>query len=321
MKKERPFWAGAALAYAALLRIFPGFLFVAPLIALGTHYLKTRQWDRRFLRLIMGAAVAVAVLVPVSFATSGGPGIYPEFLRNTAKHSETPLTNLMGLRTVVAFRPAETANRMNTPTMVDQWQRWKQARLTAFHEALPLYVSLVFCYLVLIGLAIRKVEPWVTVLLSATVISFGSDLTGYYYAFLIIPALLYAVVPRAGEWLLWLTVLTQFLAWAPITKMPLWLQNLMPSSLRQSAFVTNFSMPTGMDEQCTWMSVGTLIVFVLIARELMLGRQTAMVPALAHGHPGEAAPAPAPAAALAPVRPSRPPPVDSRARTRKRKRR
>jgi hypothetical protein len=76
-------------------------------------------------------------------------------------------------------------------------------------------------------------------------------------------------------------------------------------------------MPTGMDEQCTWMSVGTLIVFVLIARELMLGRQTAMVLVPADGHPGEAAPA----AALAPVRPSRPQPVDSRARTRKRKRR
>jgi hypothetical protein len=259
------------------LRIFPGFLFVAPLIALGYHYVKARQWDRRLLRLIMGAAVAVAVLVPVSFVTSGGPSIYPEFLRNTAKHSETPLTNLMGLRTVVHFRPAETAGRLNTPSMVDQWSRWKQARLKAFHEALPLYVSLAFCYLVLIGLAIRRVEPWVTVLLSATVISFGSELTGYYYAFLIIPALLYAVVPRAGEWLLWLTALTQFLCWAPIKHFPNWLQNLLPSSVRQSSFITNFSMPNGMDEQHTWMSLATLIVFVLIARELMLGRQPALV--------------------------------------------
>jgi hypothetical protein len=278
MKKERPFWAGAALAYAALLRIFPGFIFVAPLIALGYHYVKTRRLDRRFVRLVMGAAVAVAVLVPVSFATSGGPGVYPEFLRNIAKHSETPLTNLIGLRTVVAFRPAETAGRLNTPSMVDQWSRWKQARLKAFHEALPLYVSLVFCYLVLVGLAIRKVEPWVTVLLSATVISFGSELTGYYYAFLIIPALLYAVVPRAGEWLLWLTVLTQFLSWAPIKHFPNWLQSLLPSSVRQSSFITNFSMPNGMDEQHTWMSLATLIVFVLIARELMLGWQPALVP-------------------------------------------
>jgi hypothetical protein len=78
-------------------------------------------------------------------------------------------------------------------------------------------------------------------------------------------------------------------------------------------------MPNGLDEQYTWMSVGTLIVFVLIARELMLARQTAMVPALADGHPGDAAPGPAVAAALAPVvaRSSRPQQV----RTRKRKRR
>jgi hypothetical protein len=229
----------------------------------------------------------------------------------------------MGLRTVVHFRPAEAANRMNTPAMVDPWLRWKEARLRAFHESLPLYLSLVACYLVLIGLAIRKVEPWVTVVLSATVISFGSELTCYYYAFLIIPALLYAVVPRAGEWLLWLTALTQFLGWAPINHMPHWLQVLMPASLRQSSFVTNFSMHNGLDEQYTWMSVGTLIVFVLIARELMLARQTAMVPALAGGRPGEGARGHSPVAALAPVvaRSSRPQSVDSRARTRKRKRR
>jgi hypothetical protein len=105
VKKEKYMWAGATIAYAALLRIFPGFLFVAPLIALVVQYAKTRTWDRRFVRLFAGAGLAIALLVPVSFATSGGPAIYPEFIRNTAKHSGTPLTNHMGLRTVVAFRP------------------------------------------------------------------------------------------------------------------------------------------------------------------------------------------------------------------------
>jgi hypothetical protein len=155
------------------------------------------------------------------------------------------------------------------------------------------------------------------------VISFGSELTGYYYAFLIIPALLYAVVPRAGEWLLWLTVLTQFLSWAPIKHFPNWLQNLLPSSVRQSSFITNFSMPNGMDEQHTWMSVGTLVVFVLIARELMGTRQPAAVPALAEPDRGKEANLPMAAPALAPAvaQSSRPPLGDSRARTRKRKRR
>jgi hypothetical protein len=228
----------------------------------------------------------------------------------------------MGLRTVLNFRPAEAANRMNTPAMVDPWLRWKQARLKAFHEALPLYASLVFCYLVLIGLAIRKVEPWVTLVLSATVISFGSELTCYYYAFLIIPALLYAVVPRAGEWMLWLTALTEFLGWAPITRMPNWLKALMPASLRQSSFVTNFSMPNGLDEQYTWMSVATLVVFVLIARELMLVYHPALAPSLAGADNSKAANVPLAVPALAPVvaQSSRQQHADSRPR-RKRKRR
>jgi hypothetical protein len=214
---------------------------------------------------------------------------------------------------------------MNTPAMVDPWLRWKQARLKSFHESLPLYLSLVACYLVLMGLAIRKVEPWVTVLLSATVISFGSELTCYYYAFLIIPALLYAVVPRSGEWMLWLTALTEFLGWAPINHMPKWLQAIMPASIRQSAFVTNFSMPTGLDEQYTWMSVATLIVFVLTARELMLARQPAGAPALggADTNTGETAVGALGAPALVPIaaRSSRQQRVDSRSRTRKHKRR
>jgi len=278
VKKEKYMWAGATIAYAALLRIFPGFMFVAPLIALVVQYAKTRTWDQRFVRLFAGAGLAIALLVPVSFATSGGPAIYPEFIRNTAKHSGTPLTNHMGLRTVVAFRPRQTADQMNTPSMTDSFLRWKQARLKAFHEAMPLYVSLIICYLVLIGLAIRGVEPWVTVALSSTVIAFGSELTCYYYAFLIIPALLYAVAPRTGEWLLWLTAFTGFIGWAPIERIPKWVQNLMPASLRDSTAITSLGMPKGLDEQYTWMSLATLIVFALIARDVLLAYRKAAAP-------------------------------------------
>jgi len=136
----------------------------------------------------------------------------------------------------------------------------------------------VICYLVLIGLAIRGVDPWVTVALSSTVIAFGSELTCYYYAFLIIPALLYAVVPRAGEWLLWLTALTGFIGWAPIEGVPKWAQNLMPAAIRDSPVLTSFGMPKGMDEQYTWMSLATLVVFALIARDLLLANKKVAAP-------------------------------------------
>ena len=290
LKKERPFWAGVTISYAAMLRIFPGFLFVAPLIAAIYHYVKTRQLDGRLKRLFLGAAVAVVVLVPISFATSGGPKIYSQFIRNTAKHSETPLTNYMGLRTVLNYRPSESSNHMNTPGMVDPWARWKEARLRSFHEAIPLYIGLVICFLTLVGLAIRGVDPWVMVALSSTVIAFGSELTCYYYAFLIVPALLYERVPRAGEWLMWLTALTQFIGWAPIQKAPAFLQRILPG-------LKNFSMPTALDDQYTWMSLLTLIVFVLIAWDLFMLQKAALAPQPVP----EQAPEPMPAPAMVPV--------------------
>jgi len=272
--------------------------------------------------MIMGGAVAVAVLIPSvsrSPAAAHLPGVPAQHRQALGDAADQP----HGVAHGGPLPPGRGGHRMNTPAIggsVAALERGALAGVPRKPAALPIAGA---CYLVLIGLAIRKVEPWVTVVLSATVISFGSELTCYYYAFLIIPALLYAVVPRAGEWLLWLTALTQFLGWAPINHMPHWLQVLMPASLRQSSFVTNFSMPNGLDEQYTWMSVGTLVVFVLNRSGVDAGTPDAMAPALADGHPGEGA------RGLRQLRPlprswrdrSRPQQVDSRARTRKRKRR
>jgi hypothetical protein len=274
-KRNKHMWAGATLGYAAMLRIFPGFLFVAPLLAGVYQFVRTRTVERWIRQLFLGAVLSGAVLVPTSFVLSGGPSIYSEFVRNTIKHSETPLTNYMGLRTILNFRPSETGSRMNTAGLVDPWVRWKEARLRAFREAFPLYVAMVIAYLVLIHFAIQGLEPWAILALSSTLILFGSELTCYYYAFLIIPTLLFAKIPRAGEWMMWMTALTQFIGWAPLKGFPQWVKNLMPSTMRDSPFVRNFGMPTGLDEQYTWMSLATLVVFVLMAWELYITRKAA----------------------------------------------
>ena len=279
LKKEKYFYAGMCLAYSTLLRIFPGFLFVAPLIAFGYHYFKHKQLEKRFLRFFVGAAVAVALLVPISMVTAGGPQVYPAFIRNTIKHSETPLTNYMGLRTVVNYRPSEVGRLMRNDSLVDPWSRWKDARLKSFKEAMPLFVGIIVCYLVLIGLAVRGVDPWVAAALSSTLIAFGVELTCYYYAFLIVPALLFARHPSAGKWLLAVTAFTQFIGWAPIQGLPDWLGKILPASWRNAPAFRNFGMPTGLDEQYTWMALATLVGFVMIAWEMMVARQAALAPA------------------------------------------
>jgi hypothetical protein len=110
--------------------------------------------------------------------------------------------------------------------------------------------------LLLLGLAVRQAEPWAALALSASFIPFGVELTCYYYSFLIVVALLCLKSERLGQRLLLLTAFTQFVAWAPISGMPTWL-----------------------DEQYTLMSAGTLAVLIAIAWEFFSKRRLAMADA------------------------------------------
>jgi hypothetical protein len=238
LRKDRPRLAGAALAYSTLLRVFPMFIFLGPGLALGWHFWKHRRLERRYLNFFAGAAVAVALLMPLSLGVSGGVTAYKQFVHNTNKHKETPLTNYVGLRTVMAWRPSTVGRHVKDNSLVDPWSKWKQARLDGFKQAKPAYVVIVLAFLVLLGLSVRHVEPWAAAALGVTFIPVGVELTSYYYAFILAVALLYEKREQVGRWLLLLTGFTQFVAWAPIKNMSSWL-----------------------DEQYTLMSAATVGVF------------------------------------------------------------
>jgi hypothetical protein len=250
IKKERPLLGGFFLSYATLLRIFPGFLLIGPLMVLVQEYWRTRKLDRRYLAVFAGAALAVAVLVPLSLVTSGGIDGYRRFIQNSEKHQATPLTNYMGLRTVVAYKPSEAGHILKNDKAEDAWGVWKQAKIRTFHERFVWYLVLALGFLALLWFAVRGTEPWLAAALSATTIAIGpSELTCYYYSFLVAVALVYYKRVEAGAILAAVTAATSFIDWAPTR----WLPNSMPWS--------NLKMPTWLDEQYMWMSVVTLIGF------------------------------------------------------------
>jgi hypothetical protein len=207
-------------------------------MALGWHLFKHRTLDPRWKRFFAGAALAAALLVPLSLAVSGGPAAYRDFMRNTVKHKETPLTNHMGLRTVVAWHPSEAGRFLRDSRLLDPWEKWKEARLASFREARPVYAVILIGFLALMGLATRHAEPWVAVCFGVMLIPFGVELTSYYYAFILGVALLWEKRDVIGRLLLALAAFTQFIGWAPIPTMSKWL-----------------------DQQYTLMSAATLIVF------------------------------------------------------------
>jgi len=268
LKKKMPIAAGLSLGYAALLRVFPGFLVVGPVLGFGMHLYQSRRvfpltdLSKFYLRFFLGGILAVAVLVPASFSTSHGIESYKEFVKNSIKHKETPLTNYMGLRTVIAYRPDEVGRLMRDNNKPDPWASWKKARIDGYHNAFPLYVAIALGFLVLIALATRKAEPWMAAALGITFIPIAAELTCYYYAFIIGIAYLHEKNEDVGIILLALTAASEFISLAPIRYMPGWI-----------------------DEQYTWISLATLIAFGLIVWWFRNGVPTfqVLVPVAADG--------------------------------------
>ena len=62
---------------------------------------------------------------------------------------------------------------------------------------------------------------------------------------------------------------------------PGWLAKILPASISNASILKNLHMPTGLDEQYTWMSLATLVAFVMIAWEMMTAKRAELAPAAA----------------------------------------
>ncbi len=225
MKKNHHALGGASFAYAVLLRLFPGLVVIGPVIGAAEYFRQHRKLDLRFLQWAGGGVVATAVLVGASFHYFGGAPTWQRFAQNTVKHASTPLTNHMGLRTVLSYRPSNTGQRMQNNTLIDAWRPWKDARLKNWHQALPVFglLMLLACAMVYLALRASGPDPWFAASLGVGFIVFGSELTNYYYCFLMGLAVLQVRRREVGLLLGALAMMTQFLNWGPVLWMSRWL--------------------------------------------------------------------------------------------------
>jgi hypothetical protein len=185
---------------------------------------------------------------------------YRRFSQNSEKHKETPLTNYMGLRTIVAYAPSEVGKVLRTDKLEDPWGAWKEAKVRTFKQRRVLFAIVAAGFVALLWFAVRRTEPWVACALSATMIAVGIvpsarhviegvELTCYYYSFLTVVALLYEKRREVGLVLAAVTASTGFIDWAPTRFLP------------EGPPWSWMKMPTWLDEQYMWMSVTTLIGF------------------------------------------------------------
>ncbi len=203
-KRQRFAASGFALAWAGLLRLFP-LLLLSGLIARWSM----RCWRARRLdvlpaerRFTLGFVAALALLVPLSSAVAGGPRSWGEFAANTAKHADTPLTNHVGLKTVIGYEQATRAEAMRNIASADPFERWKDARRQAHRRRWPLYAVLVIGFAYLLARAVEDREEWVVLALGCGSVVIVVELTCYYWSILAIMGLLWTKCPQVGVALL-----------------------------------------------------------------------------------------------------------------------
>lgn len=190
LRRGRPMLAGAALAYAAMLRLFPAALFLGPALVGLRQLWRGRALAPETLRFFGGAVLAVAVLAPPALWATGDGG--RAFVANTRKHANTALTNHMGLPTLVSYRPHGTARALAEaeglrPSAL--WPRFAQERHRARDAARPLLWLGQALALLAIGLAARR-ELWRATVLSSVAVPAFFELTCYYYVLVVVWATL-----------------------------------------------------------------------------------------------------------------------------------
>lgn len=192
LKRGFPLLSGFALSWSALLRLFPAALAGGPLAALVDRFVRRKKIPQPWLdatdkRFIAGGVLGVVVLCSASIVVNGWDA-HPQFLSNTLKHAETPLTNHMGLPTVLSYKPSTVGRFTKDSSLEDPWAKWKQARKQTKHDRRWLHGLLLLGMFVLLALVGRRLAGW-AVLAGSTILIIGFfELTCYYYSFVVLMA-------------------------------------------------------------------------------------------------------------------------------------
>ncbi len=189
LAKKRWFMlAGAALAYAALLRLFPGLFFVPIFGVAVVRGVREKRLPRSLARFFAGAALATALLGAASVATVGVRG-YSAFAARISTHGQGASPNLMGLKTIVAFATAERLEITTDRGARDETARWGALREERLDRRGPFLAFCVVVAFALVAWALqRRLALWMCFPLGLPLVVCATELANYYYAvFLLLP--------------------------------------------------------------------------------------------------------------------------------------
>src|SRR5262249_46939857 len=164
-------------------------------VVAGPNMARQKRMAKHHQRMLLGGVLAAALLIPTSIKLYGKEA-YPSFARHTLQvHNETPLTNHMGLRVLIAHSPfSGRAMHVKDDKLADPFEVWKRMRNERYYKYRPVAWVIVAASLAFFVWVVRRTRSmWIALCLGQLFIILPSHLPSYYYAFLAIPAPL----PRA----------------------------------------------------------------------------------------------------------------------------
>ncbi|MFP2905604.1 hypothetical protein ACLESD_11210 [Pyxidicoccus sp. 3LFB2] len=185
LKRSHPALAGIAVALAAASRLFPVLLFVGPFLALLARGRRAPPEGPSLVRFLGSGALTLASVLLLLTASADGRETFRGFLQNTVKHADTPLTNHMGLKTLLSFRVGESAATLSEPGAVDPWRRFRDVRRAHAKQVRPLQWAIAAggAVALFVTLRRRRLEAWEVLSLSWLFVPLLLELTSYYFVF------------------------------------------------------------------------------------------------------------------------------------------
>jgi len=186
------------------LQAFPAACLFAVALAVGIAWWKERRLNNEGSRILVGAALALALLTPLSAWTSGRSNAWSDFAANTAKHMATPSGNLVGLPAALSLRTSAGGEGFYDPKAVDPFAAARDRRSENLKAMRPVQLLVVAVALWAFARCIKRMQDewWWIACLGLALVPLGIATFCYYLVYLAAlallsrdrPALLYPVL-------------------------------------------------------------------------------------------------------------------------------
>ena len=185
LKRRRFGLAGGLIAYATMVRVFPGGFFVGPAVVFVRHLVEGRStvWFRR---LAVGFAAGVVLCLAAGSLTGAGPRAWADFKWNLGKHHGTWLTNNVGLKNILLYDRATMQREDVDFKLPEPWIRWQEKMNRLQDERRPALLLATTLFLAVVAAAAWRLEIHEAAVLGAAVAFAVVVLTCYYWVMLLL---------------------------------------------------------------------------------------------------------------------------------------